>query len=273
MKAKIKMPIALYKYWQLFLVTWQNGFVYPISVFFWRLRQFLATFMSLTIWTVIFTGQQQAFGYQPSEMITYIFLTGLLQSIVLATVLGSLSEDIYTGKISYQLIKPVNIYLYLGVQELADKLKNIGFIILESIILFALFKPQVIFPSLEVFLLFLLTAISGAVLMFIILLLFGTIGFWSPDTWGPRFLFYMLLEFTAGKLFPLNIFPNWLQRIIFLTPFPYLSYAQIQIFLGRYAGIDIFKTFLFLGVWIVVLGALFLSIWRKGIREYGALGH
>ena len=261
------------KYWQLFLITWQNGFVYPVSVFFWRLRQFLATFMALTIWTVIFGSQQQAFGYSQPQMITYIFLTGLLQSIVLATILGNLSEDIYTGKISYQLMKPMNMYVYLGIQELADKLKNIGFIFVETVILFLLFKPQIVFPNLEIFLFFLATAILGAILMFVILLLFGTIGFWSPETWGPRFLFYMFLEFTAGKLFPLNIFPEVVQKIIFLTPFPYLSYAQTQIFLGRYEGIDIFKTFISLFLWILVLGASFLFLWRKGIKEYGALGH
>ncbi len=261
------------KYWRAFLVTWQNSMVYPVSLLFWRLRQFLSTFMSLTIWTVIFTGQQQAFGYLPSQMITYIFLTGILQSIILATILGSLAEDIYTGKISYQLMKPMNIYCYLATQEVADKLKNLSFIILETIILFFLFKPQVVFPSTGVFLLFVFAAILGAILMFVIMLLFGTIGFWSQETWGPRFLFYMFIDFTAGKLFPLNIFPQTVQQIIFLTPFPYLSYAQTQIFLGRYVGEDILKTFICLVLWIFLLSAAFLFLWRKGIKEYGALGH
>jgi ABC-2 type transport system permease protein len=268
----MRIPSAS-KYWQMFLITWQNGFVYPVSLLFWRLRQFLSTFMSLTIWTVLFVGQKQAFGYQESQMITYIFLTGILQSMIVSTLMGGLSEDIYTGKISYQLIKPMNIFLYLGAQELADKLKNFVFIIGETLLLFLLFKPEIVFPSPVIFFLFFLTAILGTVLMFVIMLLFGTIGFWSPETWGPRFLFYMFLEFTAGKLFPLSIFPEIVQKILFCTPFPYLTYAQSQIFLGRYTGSDISNTFLSVVFWIIFLSAAFLFLWRKGIKEYGALGH
>src|SRR5690348_10170175 len=118
------------KYWQLFLVTWQNGLVYPISVLFWRIRQFLATTMSLTIWTAIFSTQQSAFHYSQNQMITYIFIVGVLQSLILATILNGLAETIYTGKLSYELMKPVNIYVFLGIQELADKLKNFIFIVI-----------------------------------------------------------------------------------------------------------------------------------------------
>jgi len=261
------------KYWQLFLVTWQNGLAYPISVLFWRLRQFLSTFMSLTIWTVVFTGQQQAFGYQQSQMITYIFLTGILQGIIIATILSSLSDDIYSGKISYQLIQPINVLAFLGVQDLSDKIRNIGFTLFESIILFLIFRPVLVLPALPILLIFLLTALLGALLMFLIMLLFGTIGFWSPETWGPRFLFYMFLDFTAGKLFPLSIFPQWLQNVLFYTPFPYLSYAQTQIFLGRFVGEDITKTVFNLFLWVIVLGVLFHFVWNKGLKEYGALGH
>jgi ABC-2 type transport system permease protein len=263
----------LQKYWQVFQITWQNGLAYPISVFFWRLRQFLATFMSLTIWSVLFLGRQTSFGYTQQEMITYIFLVGFLQSIILATILGNLAEDIYQGKISYQLMKPLNIYGFLAAQDLADKLKNFIFVLIETVILFFLFRPVIIFPQLITFLFFLGSALLGAILLFLIMLLFGVIGFWSNDVWGPRFLFYMFIDFTAGRLYPLNILPKLIQNILFFTPFPYFSYVQTQIFLGKFSSYEILRTFLTLGIWILLTSSLFRYLWNKGLREYGALGH
>ncbi len=261
------------KYWQLFLVSWQNGLAYPISVLLWRMRQFLITFMSLTVWTVIFTGQGSAFAYSSEQMITYIFVVGVTQSLILATVMHSFAETIYTGRLSNELVKPVNVFGYMGVQEVADKVKNFGFIILETIILFLIFHPTIVIPNLLTVFLFALTTLLGAVIMFVIMLLFGTIGFWSPETWGPRFLFYMIIELTVGKFFPLDIFPQIIQRVLYFTPFPYLSYAQSQIFLGRADMNEIGVTFFMLFFWIFVLGAAFAYLWRKGMYEYGAMGH
>jgi ABC-2 type transport system permease protein len=267
------MNVHAQKYIQLFHINWQNGLAYPISVFFWRLRQFLSAFMSLTVWTVIFASQQQAFGYTKEEMITYIFLVGFLQSMILATVLNGLAESIYQGKISYELMKPINIYVNFGIQELADKLKNFLFIIFESLLLFVLFKPQIVFPSLTLFLLFLLSVILGAAVLFFIMLLFGVVGFWSADTWGPRFLFYMFIDFTAGKLYPLSILPKSVQNLLYLTPFPYFSYVQTQIFLNKYSLAQTYQTLLVLTAWVVVLAIAFRFFWKKGLKEYGAMGH
>ncbi len=261
------------KYLQVFSITWQNGFAYPVSVLFWRLRQFLATFMSLTVWSVIFMGQTTSFGYSRPEMITYVFLIGFLQSMILATVLGNLAEDIYQGKISYQMMKPINMFGFLAAQDFADKLKNFGFVIAETIILFFLFRPQITFPAWPVFGFFAVSVILGAILLFVIMLLFGVVGFWSNETWGMRFLFYMFIDFTAGRLYPLSILPKFLQTALFYTPFPYFSYVQSQIFLNKYSAVEITRSLVSLVIWILICTFVFRYFWKKGLREYGALGH
>jgi ABC-2 type transport system permease protein len=260
------------KYLNLFFVTWQNGLVYRLSVFLWRLRQFLTTLMSLTVWSVIFTNQGQVLHYTGSEMTTYIFLVGILQSLVLASILNGLAHTIYAGNLSYELIKPVNIFAYLGVQDLADKAKNFLFILIETAILFFMFKPEIVIPSLGVVALFGLWAVGGIIINFWITLLFGSLGFWSAETWGPRFLFFMFLDFTAGRLFPLDILPKFIQNIVYLTPFPYFSFIQTQLFLGKLSSPEILHHSLIMVGWILGLGMIVKLIWSRGIKDYAAAG-
>lgn len=223
------------KYLQLMKLSWQNGLVYRVSLLMWRFRQFLSSLMALTIWSVIYTNQSSVLGYDQNQMITYIFLSSFLQSFILATALNSLSSRVYSGEISSLLLKPVSLFGYLAVEDIADKLRNIAFIALETTILFFMYLPQIPLPNAVHLLLFLAMALLGAVLNFIINLLFGTIGFWSPDTWGPKFMFFILVEFTAGKLFPLDILPDVVEKFVYMTPFPYFSFVQTQIFLGRFS--------------------------------------
>lgn len=259
-------------YVTLLKLSWSNGFVYRTSLVMWRLRQFLGSIMALTVWTVIYSQQTSSFGYERAEMITYVFLVSILQSVILATSLHGLSDQINSGQLSTQLVKPLNIFGYLFTQEVADKLKNLLFIAVESVLLFVIFRPQISLPQLEVFPVFLLFVIGAVLLHFFIQLIFGSFGFWSPESWGPRFLFFMFVDFTAGKLFPLDILPVFFQQLIYLTPFPYLSFVQIQLFLGKLSPADMLQQGVVLLLWLTVLGAGATWLWKKGLRNYTAAG-
>jgi len=228
--------------------------------------------MSLSVWTVIFTSNKNAFGYSKENMITYIFLIAFLQSIIIASSLHGLAQRVYSGEISNHLLKPLNILSLFAIEEIADKLKNVFFLVFETVALFLIFKPIISFPDTKIFLLFLTWSFGGMILNFFISLLFGSFGFWSPQVWGPKFLFFMILEFTAGKLFPLDILPKLLQKIIYLTPFPYLSFLQIQLFLERLSAQEIFKHSTILVFWIVILGLITRKVWQKGLRSFESVG-
>lgn len=262
----------MHKYYVLLKQTWQTGIAYPLSFGLWRIRQLLATLMSLTVWSVIYTQNQQVFGYDRSEMITYILFVSVLQGAILSTDLHSLAGDIYSGAISQLLLKPLNIFAYLATREIADKGKNLLFLLFESSVLFVIFKPTLPTPSFETFLLLLFWLLAGIGIHFFIEILFGTLGFWSPQSWGPKFLFFMMVDATAGKLFPLDILPTTAQQLFFLTPFPYLSYVQTQLFLGRLDTQHIFHFSIGICLWLGILALAAYKIWQRGIRDYSAAG-
>ncbi len=260
------------KYLTVFQMNWQAGLAYPLSFGLWRFRQLLSTVMSLTIWSVIFSQQQQVLGYSQTQMLSYIFIVTLIQGAIMATNLHSLAGDLYSGSISQLFVKPIKLFRYFMALEVADKLRNIVFILLESSLLYLLFKPVLVLPEIQTFLLFLGWIAGGVVIHFFIEILFGTLGFWSPQTWGPKFLFFMIVDATAGKLFPLDILPEVVQKVLYLTPFPYLAYAQSQLFLGRMPQTELLSQSLAILFWAVFLGVTTLWIWNRGIKSYSAAG-
>jgi ABC-2 type transport system permease protein len=114
--------------------------------------------------------------------------------------------------------------------------------------------------------------IMGVMINFLVQILFGTLGFWSPESWGPKFLFYVIVDATAGKLFPLNIFPKIIQDVLFLTPFPYLSYVQTQLFLDKLSSIEVLKISGGMIFWTVLLCIIVIKVWHYGIKNYSASG-
>lgn len=260
------------KYVTLLKLFWQNGFVYRTSLLLWRFRNFLASLMSLTVWSVIYTNQSQFLTYQKDQMIGYIFLIAVLQSLILSSTLHSLASDIYNGHITNILLKPMNFFYYLITNEVADKLKNFAFVLIEVLILFLIFNPVLIIPNLTHLILFIISIFIGLSIFFLVLFLLGTIGFWSPETWAPRFLLFVFIDFTSGKLFPLDILPLVIQKLVYLTPFPYFSYVQTQIYLGKLSIEGSLRNIFISSIWLIILALSSIKVWKKGIKEYTAVG-
>ncbi|MGD9129487.1 MAG: ABC-2 family transporter protein [Candidatus Woesebacteria bacterium] len=260
------------KYLTILRISWQSTLVYRLNTLMWRFRMFLTSLISISLWLVVFTKQQQFFHYQAEDMLSYIFLTSILQSLILSSAIQDLATNIYNGRISYLLIRPVNIFAFLLSQDLADKAKNIFFAIIELSLLYLIFQPQFYWPNLSSLLFFIISILLGFITLFIIMLLFGSIGFWSPETWAPRFLFFMIIQFTSGRLFPLDVLPSLLQKIIYLTPFPYLTFVQTQIFLERFSFNQSLSKVLIGSIWVIVLTIFLKIIWQKGMKNYSAVG-
>jgi ABC-2 type transport system permease protein len=260
------------KYRSLFSISWQNGLVYKTSFFLWQLRQLLATILPLVLWSAVYTSNEVAFGYTQGEMIGYIIITGLLQSIIMATGLHEIPRQVYSGDLSMILARPLGVFQYAMIVDLADKLKNILVVLVVSVGLWALMQPVVPGFNWSLLPLLVLWIVGGVIVHFYIEMLFGSIGFWSPDVWGPKFIFFMLVELAAGRTFPLDILPETIQKIIYLTPFPMLGFVQTQLTLGRLPYDRLSTITLTMLGWCIVLGFGCLLIWRRGLKSYAAAG-
>lgn len=261
------------KYLQLCRVSWQSGLVYRLNFVMWRVRMVLSLLTSYFLWKAIFSaGQRGLFGYTETTMMTYIFVAALVQTVVLSVRSIDLAGVITSGDLSNIMIRPVSNFWYWFSRDVADKLLNIFFSLGELVVLFFLLKPHVLFPSSSLFLLFLLVLLFSTFLYYLINYLFGLVGFWSPDVWAPRFFLFIVLQFTAGQLFPLDVLPQNIQRLIALTPFPSLVFLPTQIFLGRLGSAETIQSLLVALVWILVFAIIVRVVWRRGLRRYAAEG-
>ena len=102
----------------------------------------------------------------------------------------------------------------------------------------------------------------------------NAIPFWAPEMgWGGHFLVTVIMvEFLSGALFPLDILPASLQNVLNFTPFPYLIFFPLQVYLGKITGFLLFKGIFISTIWIFILWFFMNWIWKKGFKVYQAYG-
>lgn len=205
-------------------------------------------------------------------MLNYIILSSVISYVVMASKSTGLSETVHSGELATHLLRPVSILKIYLVRDLADKLLNILFALGEVALVVWLFQIQFEIPSISS-LPFLLPALFLSMMMYFFLnVLFGTIGFWSPDVWAPRFLFYTFMFLSSGYLFPIDIFPEPVFRFISLLPFPYLLYFPTQVLQGSLDSSAIVQGYGMTIIWCLIIGGAARFFWNKGLRGYGSEG-
>jgi ABC-2 type transport system permease protein len=261
------------KYLLIIRRTYLQYVAYRVNFFLWRLRAILSILMTYFLWNAAYRGNDVAFGYGKSTMLTYIMLLMFVQGVILSTQTFSIAEEIRSGTLAQYLIRPIH---YLGItiaRDVSDKILNTGFSIVEMCVLFLLLRPPV-FLQTNLWILggFILSIAFGVYLYFAISSLLSFIGFWSRETWAPRFMFSIIVAFLAGGYFPLDILPRLIYIPLMGTPFPYLLYFPIRIYLGLADSGQLIYGFAVMGLWCLMLTLFMRAVWRKGLQAYTAEG-
>lgn len=261
------------KYFLIAKVTWQEMFAYRLNFVMWRVRMVLLLLTVYFLWFAILPQKGTLFGYTQSLMLTYILGTSLISSIVLSSKTIAVGDDINDGKLSNFLIKPMNYFIYWFARDAGDKAMNIIFSMCELVVLFFLLHPPIFIQTNFFYIFFaLLSTIIALILFFFINFLLGFVGFWTPEIWAPRFVFFIIINFFAGSLFPLDILPKQIFSFFQLLPFSYLLYFPLKIYLGQLSNIEVYNGLLISIFWAVIMYLLLKLTWKKGLRNYTAQG-
>lgn len=261
------------KYWLVFKNTISEYFTYRLNFIMWRVRLIFKIFSLYFFWQAIFRKQRILFGYSQEEILTYILGSLVLASVVIATRSVDIGGEINQGDLTNYLLKPINYFKFWFTKDLTDKFLNITFSIIEISLILFLLKPAIYFQKEPSFYLYLLFVIPLATLAyFYINLLLGMVAFWTPEVWGVRFVFWILLEFFSGGLFPLDILPKAIYNTLQLLPFSYLLFFPLKIYLGKLPFSEINKGIIILLIWLFLLNFIVNKVWQKGLKIYSAEG-
>ena len=264
------------KYFQVFKISLQQEFVYRSNFVMWRVRNVFQIFLVFFLWDTVFSDPTRSvFGYNREKILTYVFGLIIIKAFVLSSRAIDVSGDISRGDLVNYLLKPFSYFKYWIARDFSIKGLNLVFAIGETSILFILLRPPFFLQNnLENILGFLALIVIAILIYFTVVFIVSSVPFWMPEAgWGAHFIItVVLIEFMSGALFPLDILPPFLQNILSFTPFPYLIFYPLQVYLGNITGISILKAVAISGGWLILLSLIMKSIWRRGLKVYQSHG-
>jgi ABC-2 type transport system permease protein len=119
---------------------------------------------------------------------------------------------------------------------------------------------------------FLISVMMTGLLQFFISYTMALLAFWVLEVATFIFILFAFEYLAGGHLFPLNILPPAVALALEYTPFPYLLFFPVSIYLGQRSGTMLWQGLLIQAGWVLFAYALARFVWSRGIKKYSAVG-
>jgi ABC-2 type transport system permease protein len=263
------------KYLHVINIGIQNTLVYRINFLFRSTFGLIPLFATISLWRAVYASNQgNVAGYQLTQMISYYLVVTIVDA--LSAVYDDdwqIAADIRDGKISQFLLQPIDYLTYRFCLFTAGRLiysilaiLPVGaFILLQR----KYFLPP---PDAQTLVFFLFSVGLTALLQFLISYTMALLAFWVLEISTFIFIVFAFEYIAGGHLFPLDILPPMLTKLLFLTPFPYQMFFPVSIYVGKVTGAQMYQGLVVQTCWVMAFYFIARLFWIRGIRKYSAVG-
>ena len=265
------------KYWHVLNVGIQNNLTYRFNFLARTVFGLIPLIAVLYIWKAIYQGKQagdKVGDYTLAEMISYYLVVTIVDALTAVNEDDwQIAADIKDGNISQFLLKPIDYLWFRLCLFFSGRVTYLAMAALPLALFILYLRHYFVLPSdLITLAIFLFSTFLTALLQFFISYTMAMLAFWVLEVSTFIFILFAFEYIASGHLFPLDILPHSLAKVLFYTPFPYQLYFPVSVYMGKVTGIGLLHGVLIQALW--VLGAYLLArfAWARGIKRYSAVG-
>jgi len=265
------------KYWHVVNVGIQNNLTYRFNFFARTVFGFIPLIAVIYVWRAIYSGKPQdptVGTYSLAQMISYYLVVTIVDALTAVNEDDwQIAADIKDGNISQFLLKPINYLTYRLCLFVSGRLTYIAVAAAPlAIFILCLSKYFVLPPSWSALGWFFLSTFLTALLQFFTSYAMAMLAFWVLEVSTFIFILYAFEYIASGHLFPLDILPGPIAKVLAYTPFPYQLYLPVSIYMGKTTGPALIHGLLIQMAWVIVAWLAASFAWSRGIKKYSAVG-
>ena len=229
-------------------------------------------FIFLNLWKYIYNDPNELInGYSMNQMIWYVIVTELLWMSLGGRKLNhKICDDVRSGNITYNIIKPYNYVEYILSSHLG--ITTIKFILLSILgtILGYLFLGS--FPNISLLSIIavIITCVLATIINILLITSLGLISFYIEDA-TPFYWVYSKFILILGTIFPVEFFPKVLQPIIKYSPIYAVSSSPAKLFVDFRLSTFI-ETIVIQLIYLLICFTVVHFIYKKGVKKLNVNG-
>lgn len=236
--------------------------------------------IKLMVFAAFFASSTREQPMSLPEVVAYIWLGQALLALLPWNVDSEIAEQVRSGALAYDLLRPLDLYTFLFVRTLAFRTATTAMRMLPMLLLAMLVLPAVGLgdwalqppPSLAAALMFLLCLVATVLLSTAITNLMHVALLRTLSGDGFNRLMPGLVPLLSGLVIPLPLFPDWAQPFLTWQPFRGLADVPFRVWSGHIPAAEAWADLALQLAWLalfVVAGRWLLGRLLRGVVVQG----
>jgi ABC-2 type transport system permease protein len=263
------------KYASVFTAGLQNTFVYRWNFLLRSLFGLVPLAGTIFIWRALFESRgEEIRGYDYGQMVYYFLVVLLVDNLVTPTDdEWQIAAEIRDGQINNFLSKPVDYLAYRASLFLSSRLLYTAVTLPPILAVFAWFHDFITLPEDPLtWPLFLVSLLMAAAIQFLLAYALAMLAFWILEISTIVFILYSFEYYLSGRLFPLNVMPDWMQEVLRWLPFTYELYFPVAVVMEKVRGAELWSGLAIQAGWVGLSYLAARFMWKRGLRRYESVG-
>lgn len=264
------------KYWHVAKLGIQSTLVYRVNFLVRAVFGLVPLLALILLWRAIYEGNKDLAvgGYSLAEVVTYYLVVNVVVALTSVTEDDwQIAADIKDGRISQFLLKPIDYLRYRLCLFAANRLVYTVAALIPTAAFLWFQRELLLGPASGLHLAaFSVSLTLTALLQFFVSFTMALLAFWVLEVATFIFILFAFEYIAGGHMFPLDMLPPALLAALNFTPFPYMLYFPVQIYLGRLDDASLARGLAVQAFWVCATYILARVVWRRGIRHYSAAG-
>lgn len=259
-------------FWEMVKQSFRRYMTYRAATFAGLMTNFFFGLFRVAVLLALLENRTEIGGYTAQGVIVY---TGFSQAMLaMLNLFGwwDLMVSVHSGDVSSDLLKPMDFFTYWMAQDLGRALVNL---LLRGILFMALFELvyDMTYPKTAVhWLIVSISIILSWLISFCFRFFVNLAAFWTPNAKGIGRFGFVVSWFFSGQLMPLRFFPQWVQTLATLTPFPHMLNTIVELYIGIIDGPEAWLMLLTQLVWVIGLVIICQVVLKTAVRRLVILG-
>ena len=259
-------------YWEIARRSFRRHLTYRAAAIAGLITNFGFGWLRVSVLLALYNGRPAVEGITVSGLYAYVALTQAVITYLALFGWFDLMNSVHTGEIGADLLKPMSYFNFWLAKDAGRA--AISFLLRGVVIMlfFGLVFPMTYPADFGQWLALATAVLLSWLVSFTFRFLINLAAFWTPNARGIIGSGYVLSWFLSGFLMPLRLFPDWLQTLAHLTPFPHMLNTVVEVYLGILPGTALWQTLLTQLVWAVGLAVLGQIVLKTAVRRLVILG-
>ncbi len=227
--------------------------------------------VNLAIWTAVARdGPVGRFGEK--EFVAYYLATLVVRMLTSSWVVWEMTMDIRQGVMATRLLRPIHPLIAYSAEHLAAvPLRAIVSTPVIAVLIWAA-GDRLSFHDPVLAGIVLASLIGGWLLMFLTMVLIGTLALFVESAIGVFELWFATYSLLSGYFVPLELFPRWVSTLARALPFRYMLGFPVETLIGMNSRSSALTELGIQWAYVAVLLAVSALLWRADMRRFVAYG-